>query len=301
MSSTQKVVKCIAMFLAGCLTISIIAAIVNVGVGVLGAFVPQKSEESNKVLDLSKSDKVQNEHNKAHNTESESSEFANVENLNIASSVYKMEIRSDKTVDKVRIVKKNIPSSYNIYYDKDSKTLFGEDDNWVSGLFSKKRAYEKGSITIYIPDVLELKKLYVDMGVGSVKLSGLQTHILDIKCGVGSFSCKSVIANTAEIDGGVGTVNCDDVSFGGLELSGGVGDIDVRGQLKGKIDVSAGMGNLKLKIDESKDSFNITVDTGLGPVYIDGKKTEDMEKINNNQSNVLDVEGGIGAVHIDFN
>ncbi len=295
MNSTQRVVKYIAMFLAGCLTIAITAAIVNVGVGVLGAFVPDKKNTI-------KTEKMGNNNTDitTNTSDGEVFEYSEVDVLDISSSVYKVEIKLDKEVDGVRIVKNNIPSSFHVTYDKNNRVLKTEDDNWISGLFGKKRSNERGSVHIYVSDEQKFKKIKVEMGIGAVKLKDLVTETLDVQCGVGTFSCKNVKADTAEIDGGVGMVSCQNVSFGGMELSGGVGDIEVDGKITGKIEVSVGMGNLDLNIDGNKKDYSIIVENNLGPIYIDGQKTKDLKEKDNGQNNVLDVEGGIGAVHLDF-
>lgn len=286
--------KYMAMFFAICLTICIIATIVKVGVGVVGAFVP--SDEREQVSSQGNSGKKNEYAEKI----DDSLDFHNVKNLDIESSIYKVQVKSDNSLDCVRIQKYDIPSSYRIEYDEDSKTIETEDDNWMSGLFKKRHSASKGKIVVYVPENQELDEVVIDMGVGAVSIEDIKTDTLDVECGVGSFSCENVSAKYATIEGGVGSVDCEDVTFKGMEISGGVGDVNIQGDISGKSDISAGMGNFTLEIDGNKEDYNYKVETGLGPIYIDGEKTNDVDVYDNSHDNLIDVEGGIGAIHVDF-
>lgn len=294
MSSVQRIVKYIAMFFAICLTICIIATIVKVGVGVIGAFV--QSNEREQVTTHNKSENK----NEYEEQTGDSLDFHDVKNLDIESSIYKVQVKSDNSLDCVRIQKYDIPSSYRIKYDEGSKTIETEDDNWVSGFFKKRHSASKGKIVVYVPENQELDEVVIEMGVGAVSIEDIKTDTLDVECGVGSFSCENVSAEYATIEGGVGSVDCENVTFKGMEISGGVGDINIQGDISGKSDISAGMGNFTLEIDGNKKDYNYKVETGLGPIYIDGEKTDDVDVYNNSHDNLIDVEGGIGAIHVDF-
>lgn len=286
--------KCLAMFFAICLTICILATIVEVGVGVIGAFVPSNEREQVSSQDSSKKTNEQKE------MICDNLDFYDVERLEIESSVYKVQVKSKKGLDCVRIQKYDIPSSYRIEYDEDSKTITTEDDNWVSSIFNKKHSATKGKIVVYVPKKQQLDEVDIEMGVGAVSIEDIKTDTLTVACGVGSLSCEKVSANYATIEGGVGSVDCDNVTFKGLEVSGGVGDVNIEGDISGKADISAGMGNFTLTIDGNKEDYNYKVETGLGPIYIDGEKTSDVDSYDNSQDNLIDVEGGIGAVHVNF-
>lgn len=294
MNSAQKLMKCIAMFFAVCLTICIIATIVEVGVGVIGAFVP--SDEGKQVT----SQKSPENNNEYKEKIGDKLDFFDVENLEIESSLYKVQIKTEKDLDCVRIQKYDVASSYRIEYDEDSKTITAEDDNWVSGLFKKRHSSTKGRIVVYVPENQEFDELNIEMGVGAVSIEDIKTDTFTVECGVGSLSCENVWADYAIIQGGVGSVDCDNVTFKGLEVTGGVGDVDIQGDISGKSEISAGMGNFTLTLNGNKEDYNYKVETALGPIYIDGEKTSDIDLYNNSHDNLIDVEGGIGTVHVKF-
>lgn len=284
MSEGQKAIKYMAMFLAGCLTICILAAIVNVAIGVLDAVIPDSTTTSVKNGKVIK----------------RTGDYGDIKNLKIESSVYEVVIKEDKDVTGVRVEMQNIPSSYKITTNLDSKTLSAKEENWFSGIFGRHRDNKKSKITFYVPKEDKLDSLDIEMGVGSVSVSDIRMKELKIECGVGSLSCENVQADYADFDGGIGIVNCDEVDFSELDLSGGIGDIEIDGKLTGKSVISGGMGNVTLDVDGKKEDYNYKVEAGLGSIYIDGEKKGDTNSYNNSQSNLIDIEGGIGTIRVNF-
>lgn len=292
MSSTQKAIKYLAMFLSVCLTISIIAAIVKVGVGVMGAFIPsqvtkqQFGERGKKDVPSGKGREKEER-------------YTGVENLKIDSGIYKVIIKADREKEDVKVTLQNVSSSYNLKYDAQSKTLVGKGNNWFSKLMGKEEE-TNGKIVVHLPRNQKLHKVEIDMGVGAVFLKKLEAEKLEVQCGVGGFVCEDVRADEVKMDGGVGTIDLKDIQFKDTELTGGIGNIKLVGKLEGKTQICAGMGDLNIKINEQRLNYNCKVQTGLGAIYIDGKKTSNMEAYNNNQPNLLDIEGGVGIIHVDF-
>ena len=288
MSSAQKLIKYIAMGFAACMTIAILGVILNVVIGIVGAFVPEHNQKQKGNGTETVIEKVDSQKS-----------YTGVEKLKIESSIYKIDIIGGSKIEGVKVECSNIPSTYKVYYE--DGTIKTTDDNWVSGVFNKNTSSSKGRIKIYVSDKINLDKVDVEMGVGAVTVSNVSMKNLEVDCGVGAFSCDNVVAEDANISGGVGNVECDDVTFGGLELDGGVGEVSIKGTLTGKTEISAGMGNVDIDVNGKKDDYNVKVETGLGSIYIDGQKYKDSESYNNSESNLIDIEGGIGTIHVDFN
>lgn len=287
MSSAQKIIKYLAMAFAACLTIAILGGILNAVIGIVGAFVPEHHQEQKG-----------NETETAVEQIDSQKSYTDVENLEIESSVYKIDIIGDSKVEGVKVECSNIPSTYKVYYE--DGTLKTTDDNWASGLFNKNASRAKGRVKVYVSDKINLDKVDVEMGVGAVTIANVSMEDLEVDCGIGAFSCENVVADNAIISGGVGNVECDNVTFDGLELDGGVGDVSIQGTLTGKTEISAGMGKVDLDVNGKKGDYNVKVETGLGSIYVDGEKYSDSNSYNNSESNLIDIEGGIGTIHVDF-
>ena len=294
MTPNQKIIKNCAIVFATCLLIGIVLVALKVIIGVFGAFVPNQKENTN----VTATEYDDEEEEQKMDTQAV---YENVKNLKIKSGIYKVQIESDSSVNKgVKVSLSNVSSDYKIKYKEGSKTLETEDNDDIFHFWKDKDEISKGTITISVSDNTELDKVRVEMGVGTVTIEDIIMTELDVKCGVGAFACENVKAEHADIEGGVGSVRCDDVMFDGLEVEGGVGDIKIDGVLTGKTSVVAGMGAIELDINGKKENYNLNVETGLGSIYIDGKKCSDIEDNNNSQNNLLDVEGGIGSVKINF-
>lgn len=298
MNSGQKMIKYFAILLAASLTIGIIATVVNIGLSVVGVFVSSENKNDNKSNRHHIEESQENEKN--HSNNNSFYEYDSVENLNVDSSVYKVIIQRGSGISKVRVELDNIPSSYEVSYDESSKTMNLEDEDWIGSIFKKKARASKGKVYIYVPEGKTLNKFTMNMGVGTVEILDISFRGLDIKCGVGKLICTNVSAESAELEGGVGSINLENVSFENFQLEGGVGDINVEGKLTGKTVISAGMGSIDVDINGRKDEYNYNVETGLGSIYIDGEKTGGINFNNNNCFNLLDIEGGIGTIHVNF-
>ena len=289
MSQGQKVIKYLAIVFAACLTITILGVVLNIVVSIFGAFIP-KSGESKAVKQYTET--VSSNY---------SNTFNNVEQIRVDSGVYNVEIINDESIDGVKVVKEGVSNDLDVSYDEHDKQLVVEQEGFWNDLFKFNDKHQsKGKLLIYVEDGLELEKLDIDMGVGNSRIEGITTEELDIDCGVGNLTCKKVVAESTDIDGGVGGLKCEDISFRDLNLDGGVGEISIAGELLGTIQISAGMGELNVDINGKRDDYNLKVETGLGSIIIDGEKYTDTNNYNNNQSNLLDIEGGIGSIRIDF-
>lgn len=290
MSYGQKVIKYLAIVFAACLTITILGVVLNIIVSIFGAFIPDNAKGSS----------YPQHHNEVQMEGGIDSEeaFGKVDEINIESGTYSVELIADSSINGSKVITKNVSDDINIRYD-DNELIIEEKTSW-SDVFKHKHA-SKGKIYIYVEEGTELDKLNIDMGVGNFTVEGIKTDELDVDCGVGSLVCKNVTAKKTDIDGGVGSLKCEDCHINDLDLDGGVGEIDISGELTGKTELSAGMGEVNIDIYGKRDDYNIKVETGVGSIIIDGEKYKDTTMFgNNNQSNLLDIEGGVGSVRVDF-
>lgn len=303
MNQGQKVIKYLAIVFAACLTITILGVVLNIVVSIFGAFVPDKPNGgANTGANSGRHNNVQvedrgNQKEFVSGADSENT-FGKLRKMSVESGVYSIELVVDSSVKGSKVVTKNVADDIEIRCDGDE--LFIDEDEYWPDVFKHKRE-SKGKIYIYLEEGTELDKLNIDMGVGNFTIDGIKTDELYIDCGVGSLVCRNVTASKVDIDGGVGSLKCDECHLNDLDLDGGVGEIDISGELTGKVELSAGMGEANIEIYGKREDYNIKVETGLGSIIIDGEKYKDTTNFgNNNQSNILDIEGGVGSVKVDF-
>ena len=103
-------------------------------------------------------------------------------------------------------------------------------------------------------------------------------------------------AARARVDGGVGSITLNQVRFEESDFDSGVGKLDVSGQLLGKTNVDCGVGEVELDLSGEVDDYGYNVDTGLGPIKLNGNKISG--KYNLDAQNQIKVDGGVGSVNI---
>ena len=150
----------------------------------------------------------------------------------------------------------------NLYIEEDSFWLFGSNG---------------GTVTVYVPR--SLNKLSIDMGIGDTLIS-------------------DVIASNVEIDSGTGKTTITNSTFTDLELDTGVGEVSFTGGLYGDNSIDCGIGDISLNLVGSEEDYRLLIDKGLGDVTINGTDFKDSTYGSGN--NRIEIDGGIGAIDINF-
>ena len=79
----------------------------------------------------------------------------------------------------------------------------------------------------------------------------------------------------------------------------GIGKVEINADIKGNSTISCGIGELILDLLGNKDDYQVIVDKGVGSVKVDGIKKKD-DSIYGNGLNKINIDGGIGTIHVDF-
>ena len=80
----------------------------------------------------------------------------------------------------------------------------------------------------------------------------------------------------------------------------GIGEFNVCTKLLGNNDIEQGMGKLTIKLTDSQENYTIRTRKGMGSITIDGKEAQN-NSIYGNGQNILNIEGGMGAIEITTN
>ena len=142
------------------------------------------------------------------------------------------------------------------------------------------------TVIITVPKNKTFGKVTINSGAGSIYIEKLTCDTLDLDLGVGTTDIDYIKVNSkAKIDGGVGAV--------------GVGKSDISAKLTGKSDIDAGIGDVKLTLKGGENIYTLRGETGIGAVRVGGEKLVD-DKDMGSGKNIVDIDGGIGTVRIDF-
>jgi hypothetical protein len=158
----------------------------------------------------------------------------------------------------------------------------------------------KANLIIEVPKGTDLEKVYVNSSVGNLEISDLVSDKFILEGAVGNGKVHHVASNEVIIEAGVGNLNLTDVSFKNVTVKGGVGNLNLSGSIQGDSKVSSGVGNITLKLDDEREDYNLSAESGIGFIKINGKKAGDTKEDRKEAENSLDIESGIGNIYIDF-
>lgn len=284
MSSFQKVVKYGAITFAIVLAIGIITSIVSVAIGVF-SFVT-----GNVGLGMKKG--YVERFNESH-------KFDNVRSLDIDLSAGSLEILKGESF---LIEANDVSKDFRMDLTNNGTLRIRERNRGFNFLWFNFNGNNRitTEIKVYIPEDYKLNSTTIDAGAGNLYIEGLNTKKFRISAGAGKIDGYNITAENASIDGGVGNINMENVIFNDMDLNSGVGKVFLEGVFKGDNEIDCGVGDLDMEIIGDVDDYDIKIDNGVGQVRLNGERISREYRKNNNRSNSLDVDGGVGSVDIIF-
>lgn len=284
MTFWQKVIKYLAIALAIFLIVNIIGAILSI-IGIIGGI----AFFTNTITDV-KEEIVQ-----------ESPEYLEqpeviTDNINIEDIVkFEIEVKYSNLEIKKGDFKVESNDTNVKCTQKGNELIVKETgNNWL-------RNKEGNKVIIYIPENKEFNEIEIDTGAGNIEIESLNTKDLSFSIGAGKVVINNLkVTNEAEIDGGAGKVDILSGEICNLNLDMGIGEFNICTKLLGNNDIEQGMGKLTIKLTDSQENYTIRTRKGMGTITIDGKEAQN-NSINGNGQNILNIEGGMGAIEITTN
>ena len=273
MTFWQKVIKYLAIALAIFLIVNIIGAILSI-IGIIGGI----AFFTNTITDV-KEEIVQ-----------ESPEYLKqpeviADNINIEDIVkFEIEVKYSNLEIKKGDFKVESNDTNVKCTQKGNELIVKETgNNWL-------RNKEGNKVIIYIPENKEFNEI-----------ESLNTKDLSFSIGAGKVEINNLkVTNEAEIDGGAGKVDILSGEICNLNLDMRIGEFNVCTKLLGNNDIEQGMGKLTIKLTDSQENYTIRTRKGMGSITIDGKEAQN-NSIYGNGQNILNIEGGMGAIEITTN
>ncbi len=247
MTTFQKVIKYCAMGFAILLTVGIISTILNVGLGIVGAFSnADKNETYNTVDDFT---------NKI--------ESINSIVVDISAGAVEFTEGTKFTVEATEV------GGYSCTLDGDTIKV----DASASGFFNN---FSSGNtkIKITLPKEMELDYTKVDLGAGKVDVSYLVSKEVRLDIGVGEICGDNIDIKDANIDLGIGSVKLSGLISGNSIMDNGIGDIKVNLYNASNdyyIKDSAGIGDSKItgnknSVSDSEANNSLKLECGIGSI-----------------------------------
>lgn len=264
MIETQKIIKYCAIAFAIFLTISIIGGIAS-GLTICGNVISGGNNISDKYTDFA-----------------------------TTGDVYELDIN----VKGVNIIFKE---GDNLAAQTNNKYVTIEQNNNKLNVTQKKHNIFSGSVgdlIIYVPADTIFEKVKINAGAGTVNINQLTTEELFFDLGAGKVKLEKITATEkSDINGGTGEITITDAKLNDLDLELGVGKVTITSVITGNSSIDSGIGEVNLNLIGSLDDYKITLDKGIGSAKLDNNNMSD-DSTYGTGNNIIDIEGGIGAINI---
>ena len=159
----------------------------------------------------------------------------------------------------------------------------------------------KSSITVYIPENVELDDVAIEIGAGTVNIAEIKAKNVDFDFGAGNVELENIsVNNNTKIQCGAGQVIIKKSELTNANIDAGVGKLSYLGELKGNSKISCGVGSVQLDLIGDSDMYEIHAEKGIGDIKIDDVSVADNSTTGNGE-NKINIEGGVGSVDIKLN
>lgn len=156
----------------------------------------------------------------------------------------------------------------------------------------------KSSITVYIPENVELDDVAIEIGAGTVNIAEIKAKNVDFDFGAGNVELENIsVNNNTKIQCGAGQVIIKKSELTNANIDAGVGKLSYLGELKGNSKISCGVGSVQLDLIGDSDMYEIHAEKGIGDIKIDDVSVADNSTTGNGE-NKINIEGGVGSVNI---
>lgn len=272
MTTTQKIIKYLAIAFALFLVISIFSIIFGL---------------SHEIISSINSDKKDSELLEEYTTISNN--VNNIESFKIDISNDDIEIKKGEKFE----VKTNDPDVK--FYHENSIVKIKSDKPFSWHLSNSSR----GTIIIYLPNEFNISELDLNLGAGKIDIDKLFVETLLMDLGAGTMTAKEInVYEKAMINGGAGNININSGTINNLNLKLGAGNASIQSDLTGSNTLTTGVGRLNLGLSRSKDNYRFDINKGLGNIILNDFDVSEDTLIGDGETKIK-INGAVGNIIIN--
>lgn len=272
MTTTQKIIKYLAIAFALFLVISIFSIIFGL---------------SREIISSINSDKKDSKLLEEYTTISNN--VNNIESFKIDISNDNIEIKEGEKFE----VKTNDPDVK--FYHENSKVKIKTDKTFSWHLSNSSR----GTIIIYLPNESNISELDLNLGAGKIDIDKIFVETLLMDLGAGTMTAKEInVYEKATINGGAGNINIYSGTINNLNLKLGAGNASIESDLTGSNTLTTGVGKLNLGLSQSKDNYKFDISKGLGNIILNDFDVSEDILIGDGETKIK-ISGAIGNIIIN--
>lgn len=272
MTTTQKIIKYLAIAFALFLVISIFSIIFGL---------------SREIISSINSDKKDSELLEEYTTISNN--VNNIESFKIDISNDDIEIKKGEKFE----VKTNDPDVK--FYHENSIVKIKSDKTFSWHLSNSSR----GTIIIYLPNEFNISELDLNLGAGKIDIDKLFVETLLMDLGAGTMTAKEInVYEKAAINGGAGNINIYSGTINNLNLKLGAGNASIQSDLTGSNTLTTGVGKLNLGLSRSKNNYKFDINKGLGNIILNDFDVSEDTLIGDGETKIK-INGAVGNIIIN--
>lgn len=272
MTTTQKIIKYLAIAFALFLVISIFSIIFGL---------------SRKIISSINNDKKESGLLEEYTTISNN--VNNIESFKIDISNDDIEIKEGEKFE----VKTNDPNVK--FYHENSKVKIKSDKTFSWHLSNSSR----GTIIIYLPNKFNISELDLNLGAGKIDIDKIFVETLLMDLGAGTMTAKEInVYEKAAINGGAGNININSGTINNLNLKLGAGNASIQSDLTGSNTLTTGVGKLNLGLSRSKDNYKFDINKGLGSIILNDFNVSEDTLIGDGDTKIK-ISGAVGNIIIN--
>lgn len=272
MTTTQKIIKYLAIAFALFLVISIFSIIFGL---------------SREIISSINNDKKESELLEEYTTISNN--VNNIESFKIDISNDDIEIKKGEKFE----VKTNDPDVK--FYHENSIVKIKSDKTFSWHLSNSSR----GTIIIYLPNEFNISELDLNLGAGKIDIDKIFVETLLMDLGAGTMTAKEINVNEkATINGGAGNINIYSGTINNLNLKLGAGNASIESNLTGSNTLTTGVGKLNLGLSRSKDNYKFDISKGLGNIILNDFDVSEDILIGDGETKIK-ISGAVGNIIIN--
>lgn len=272
MTTTQKMIKYLAIAFALFLVINIFSIIFGL---------------SREIISSINNDKKESELLEEYTTISNN--VNNIESFKIDISNDDIEIKKGEKFE----VKTNDPDVK--FYHENSKVKIKTDKTFSWHLSNSSR----GTIIIYLPNEFNISELDLNLGAGKIDIDKIFVETLLMDLGAGTMTAKEInVYEKATINGGAGNINIYSGTINNLNLKLGAGNASIESDLTGSNTLTTGVGKLNLGLSRSKDNYKFDINKGLGNIILNDFNVSEDILIGDGETKIK-ISGAVGNIIIN--
>lgn len=272
MTTTQKIIKYLAVAFALYLVISIFSIIFGL---------------SREIISSINNDKKESELLEEYTTISNN--VNNIESFKIDISNDDIEIKEGEKFE----VKTNDPDVK--FYHENSKVKIKNDKTLSWHLSNSSR----GTIIIYLPNEFNISELALNLGTGKIDIDKIFVETLLMDLGAGTMTAKEInVYEKATINGGAGNINIYSGTINNLNLKLGAGNASIQSDLTGSNTLTTGVGKLNLGLSRSKNNYKFDINKGLGNIILNDFNVSEDTLIGDGETKIK-ISGAVGNIIIN--